>query len=662
MKNSTNRAYIVTILSLFAALIGIIYYIIAMDQHLKNGQIKSEKPIKTNSVVSHSTPKPRSSPLQKEKEFIENEFYTENFEPTGVFSALWAYDEKNVFIGGMNGTIMKYDGKKIVMFKGEKTGWIFKMAGRSPNEVYAACQDGILLKFNGTKWEKFHKFSEKIRLKAIWIPENSKEIFVAGDYGNIFHFDGKNWSKMETNTRARVWNMWGTSPDNIYATIHEEGGILHYNGRSWKKLNIPGYENCYFYSVYGFSKDNFYIGGDTGYLLKYNGKEWSKVNYNLNSKKFCIFSISGTSQEDLYFCDYYGKIIHWNGKTAKVVNKQQDKKCFYEVYSINNKNVYSIGDDGVINHFDGRQWKRLSYGNPKLSKKKESKDNDLQFVNNGRNALINYRNHKWIPHQGIEGVDMVGVWGTSKDNVFAVGEYGTILHYDGIEWHKEESIVSTSLFCIRGISANKIFACGLKGVILEYDGRKWKKIETGTQKPINSLWIATEKRGFAVGMEGIILQYDGRTWKHAVAPELVGHINFSDIWGFSEDNVYAIGDLGTIYHYNGKDWRKIPTSTSKWLLSAWGSDRHNLFIGAEDGLILHIDGDEVTEMNAGTITCIFGLWGSSANNVYGIAGDGGAIVHYDGKKWKQIAYADGYLCDIWGTGENSFFIVGEGKE
>lgn len=256
------------IVTLFAILTGIIYYIISMDK-------KEEKTEETPYSLSHYKPLPRSSPLPKEKEFVGNEFYTENFEPTGVFSAVWAYDRENFFIGGMNGDVLKFDGKKTVKFKTDFKGWIFAIAGRSPKEVFAACQDGIVLKFDGNKWDKFKEFEGKIRLLTIWTSKESNvaDIFVGGDYGSIFHFNGKKWAKMNTGTLSRVWCLWGTAPDNMYAAIDEKDRILHFDGKKWSPVIIPFPKKYTYYSIFGFSENDIFVGGDKGTLLHYNGKD-----------------------------------------------------------------------------------------------------------------------------------------------------------------------------------------------------------------------------------------------------------------------------------------------------------------------------------------------------------------------------------------------------
>ena len=67
-----------------------------------------------------------------------------------------------------------------------------------------------------------------------------------------------------------------------------------------------------------------------------------------------------------------------------------------------------------------------------------------------------------------------GVWGSSGDDVFAVGENGLIVHYNGKVWQKMPTPTREPLRGIWGSGPENIFAIGDGGVILRYDGKKWR--------------------------------------------------------------------------------------------------------------------------------------------------------------------------------------------
>ena len=72
------------------------------------------------------------------------------------------------------------------------------------------------------------------------------------------------------------------------------------------------------------------------------------------------------------------------------------------------------------------------------------------------------------------------IWGSSGNDVFAVGEGGTILHYNGSAWSPMASGTTENLKGIWGSSGSDVFAVGANGVILHYNGSAWSPMTSGT--------------------------------------------------------------------------------------------------------------------------------------------------------------------------------------
>jgi hypothetical protein len=51
-----------------------------------------------------------------------------------------------------------------------------------------------------------------------------------------------------------------------------------------------------------------------------------------------------------------------------------------------------------------------------------------------------------------------GVWGSSGGDIFAVGDYGTIVHYDGTDWSPMSSGTTAWLSGVWGSSGGDVFA------------------------------------------------------------------------------------------------------------------------------------------------------------------------------------------------------------
>jgi len=270
-------------------------------------------------------------------------------------------------------------------------------------------------------------------------------------------------------------------------------------------------------------------------------------------------------------------------------------------------------------------------------------------------------------------------WGSSATDVFAVGgdegcwdpsaayscySHGLILHYEGTSWETMPAPDETaSLAGVWGSSANDVFAVGSAGTILHYDGATWTKIRDG--EDLGAVWGSSAEDVFAVG-EGI-LHYDGQTWTAASTPE--GSTFLSGIWGSSGTDVFAVGRFGTILHYDGHGWTRMSVPVGdEGLLDVWGTSDDNVFAVGESGTVLHYDGVAWAKESVPVTNDLTGIWGSSANDVYAIGasdlssgGDGLSVVlHYDGTGW-GVAESEipRSLLGLWGTTED-VVLVGVG--
>jgi hypothetical protein len=55
--------------------------------------------------------------------------------------------------------------------------------------------------------------------------------------GTIFHYNGKILSSVPSGTTESLYDVWGTSPSNVWAVGN--GVIIHYNGLEWSNVQSP---------------------------------------------------------------------------------------------------------------------------------------------------------------------------------------------------------------------------------------------------------------------------------------------------------------------------------------------------------------------------------------------------------------------------------------
>ena len=75
-----------------------------------------------------------------------------------------------------------------------------------------------------------------------------------------------------------------------------------------------------------------------------------------------------------------------------------------------------------------------------------------------------------------------------------MGSLGKVFYYSTEKkWNEQNSGTTSWLFAIRGNSKDNIYAVGDYGTILHYDGSKWKRCTSNTNKRLMSVCVTDSK-------------------------------------------------------------------------------------------------------------------------------------------------------------------------
>lgn len=148
-------------------------------------------------------------------------------------------------------------------------------------------------------------------------------------------------------------------------------------------------------------------------------------------------------------------------------------------------NVFTVGTDGVILHYDGGHWIPMASGTDEL----------LCGVwgNSGGSVFA------------VGNLNANDVWGSSSSDVFAVGPSG-VVHYDGSDW-TPMSAPSAVLHDVWGSSGSDVFSVGEAGTILHFNGRAWTEMASDTDRMLSGLWGSSGSDVFAVGENATVVHY-----------------------------------------------------------------------------------------------------------------------------------------------------------
>jgi hypothetical protein len=235
--------------------------------------------------------------------------------------------------------------------------WTFGVIGKnaelwsiqyfSENDIWVS--SGMPHHWNGETWTTYHLWNMGVlneeggSVYYLW-GESSSDIFFVGDRGTIVHYNGSEFSRMESGTDVPLNQICGTSGDNVWASGYDNllhTVLLHYDGKTWRKA-YEGNKSRYdvnnritstIYGVYTDDPDYVWIIASQGlFRCPYDTKGEGYMIPGINIWEYAIKTVSGNNHNDLFMADAESAIWHYNG---------QD---FYR-YKNMNCNCYIIGSD-----------------------------------------------------------------------------------------------------------------------------------------------------------------------------------------------------------------------------------------------------------------------------------------------------------------------------
>jgi hypothetical protein len=269
------------------------------------------------------------------------------------------------------------------------------------------------------------------------------------------------------------------------------------------------------------------------------------------------------------------------------------------------------------------------------------------------------------------------VWGTSSDNVFAVGGprgnggASAVLRYDGHVWKDLSGDLapnhSETFWWAHGTSGRDLWLVGENGRISHYDGSIFTEHASGTRATLYGVWAHAPDDVWAVGgtPEGgptqpndVVLHFDGTGWSPSPLPQTLGRAFFK-VWGTAADNIYIVGEAATIWHRSGATWALETNPAKRTLTTVAGCGPQEVYaVGGRD--VLRSDGSSWTGVDVTLDNDVSGVACARPNNVV-IVGSGGLKARMVDGQWHDDFGAEPYNTELhgaWAAPDGAYWAVG----
>lgn len=433
-----------------------------------------------------------------------------------------------------------------------------------------------------------------------------QDLWVSGA-GNTFRWNGTTWYRPAT-TPPALSSIWAASPFDAWGA---GDAIYRWNGTVWTVVPHPSSPALSgFTQVRGASADSVWFSGTGNFVLRWQPHGWSAWRLGLGGLLSGTGPLWPTTNDDVWVSMFGEPLQRWTGQAWA---KQLPPNAADDIWASGPDDAWMVADSEV-NRWNGKTWTSLS-------------------------SWPSSYHH---------------VTGTSQANVWLVGN--GLTHWDGTNLSHVPLAPTTGAFTAAWAASPVALVLGTsRGEVLvrHADGGFDSLAEGGDTRKLSDLWGMGAKERWAVGNAGLVLRWNGTDWRKVSVPTTNDLIA---VWGSGPDSVWIAGQ-GLVLHWDGLAWTTHPHGRS--VRALWGSGANEVWAFADDAF-LHWDGATWSSTPSplvrpsGVSPSVLAAWGSADNDIWAV-GTEGAMVHWNGTNWAEVAQSltPSNLIAISGTGPSN---------
>jgi hypothetical protein len=180
----------------------------------------------------------------------------------------------------------------------------------------------------------------------IW-GNSSSDLYVVGNNGNIVHYNGSSWTRIESGTTTDINDVWGIVDKDGLEKIYCAVSFVFQTGDQ-KILTIKNnnVDSLYWntgrrvHSVWTDSKNNVYAVG--GGIFENRKGYWNEIT---QVPLYYSRNIRGDGTNNIFDCGDYGLFAHFNGSTWRTYDELYIQGIYFSV-AVKNNMVITVGLEG----------------------------------------------------------------------------------------------------------------------------------------------------------------------------------------------------------------------------------------------------------------------------------------------------------------------------
>jgi photosystem II stability/assembly factor-like uncharacterized protein len=364
----------------------------------------------------------------------------------------------------------------------------------------------------------------------------------------VRRFDGKAWTSHVDRTKPPLDSVWGRDSSDVWALVDDprlywnrESRIgklrelaLHWNGRRWQSQpSVP---------------INWLSGGMAhfGTVAMLDNPKWpdSGPRYLRSVAGLgdadAVGAVWGSGQAGLWLISGNNRIIAMQAAEEDGASAQGPKRVWQghlfegalDLFGSSERDVWLVGRNGMLLHYDGETW---SGANTSSGEKPKDllgvwADGEEAWAVGDQGMILRRTrgDSEWRAISSPSKERLYGVWGTSSDALWVVGNFGVILKCSKNTCREvrkpSHQPGSAPLYAVAGLGANDVWAVGRGGAGVHWNGVEWATQPLPTRDDVRQIEAGSGELWIPGGY-----RWDGRTWSPEVFQAVPGNAKVTAI-------------------------------------------------------------------------------------------------------------------------------------
>jgi|GEM_PF-3043162 len=219
----------------------------------------------------------------------------------------------------------------------------------STSAGWAVSKGGSVFRFDGATWN--YEGEMGVRLDSVWAT-SSTTCWTAGYSDGFWYYDGVGWTSHPAPTRARIFALQFTAPDDGWA-VSQPGTIYHYDGANWSENHTHAAGDLI--GLHMLSSTRGWAVGNLGYAVTYDGTQWTEQDIDPASST-PFETIWGVSESEVWAGDHLGRIYFFDGTNWSLQATTVSGDKIRAIRMTSSMDGWAVDGGGHFYHFDGASW------------------------------------------------------------------------------------------------------------------------------------------------------------------------------------------------------------------------------------------------------------------------------------------------------------------